>query len=227
MAGWSDDLRTLAGHLGLDRFALVGESGDAPFTLAAAHRLVDRVDVVALIAAGGPMSPVELVGMKASARIMNWLARNAPAFNRFRVAAMRRELVDPKNRQRALRSAMAAAPDAAHAAATQIEFEAVADDRLRPSARARPTERHPARQRFIRPRRERRLQRRGHVRAGHPHQVAGASVGGAGWRRLAASIKPTWVVISSSAVVPHFSPARWPATSMPTIPCALVSNNAP
>jgi pimeloyl-ACP methyl ester carboxylesterase len=102
--------------------------------LAAAHQLADRVSVVALIAAGGPMSPAERVGMKASARVMNWLARNAPALNTFRVAAMRRELVSPKNRQRALHRAMAATPDAAHAA-LRIEFEAVADA-LRQGTRA-------------------------------------------------------------------------------------------
>lgn len=135
LAGWGDDLRALAGHLGLDRFALAGESGGAPFTLAAAHQFADRVSVVALIAAGGPMGPAERVGMTASARVMNWLARNAPAFNVFRVAAMRRELVDPKNRRRALHSAVAAAPDAAHAAAVRREFEAVADA-LRQGTRA-------------------------------------------------------------------------------------------
>jgi pimeloyl-ACP methyl ester carboxylesterase len=71
LASWGDDLATLAGHVGLDRFALAGESGGAPFTLAAAHQLTDRVSVVALIAAGGPIGPAERAGMKASARIMN------------------------------------------------------------------------------------------------------------------------------------------------------------
>ncbi|WP_433301220.1 alpha/beta fold hydrolase [Actinoplanes sp. CA-030573] len=125
----------MAGHLGLDRFALAGESGGAPFTLDAARQFADRVDVVALISAGGPMSRDERVGMTAKARLMNWFARNAPALNTFRIAAMRRELVNPENRERALRDAMAAAPDATHAAATRIEFEAVADA-LRQGTRA-------------------------------------------------------------------------------------------
>jgi pimeloyl-ACP methyl ester carboxylesterase len=135
LAGWSDDLRALAGHLGLDRFGLVGESGGAPFTLAAAHRLADRVSVVALVSAGGPIGPAERVGMTASARLMNWFARNVPVLNTFRVAAMRRELVNPKNRHRALHDAIAAAPDATHATATRVEFEAVADA-LRQGTRA-------------------------------------------------------------------------------------------
>jgi pimeloyl-ACP methyl ester carboxylesterase len=127
LASWGDDLATLAGHLGLGRFALAGESGGAPFTLSAAHQLADRVSVVALIAAGGPMSRAERAGMKVSARVMNWLARNAPALNTFRVAAMRRALVSPERREGLLHSAMAATPDAAHTAALCIEFEAVAD----------------------------------------------------------------------------------------------------
>ncbi|MEV4539870.1 alpha/beta hydrolase [Asanoa sp. NPDC049518] len=133
VASWGDDLATLTGHLRLDRFALAGESGGAPFTLAAAHQLDKRVSVVALIAAGGPMSPADRAGMKPSARLMNWLARNAPALNRVRVAAMRRELVSAERRERSLRHAMAEDPE--HAAALRVEFEAVADA-LRQGSRA-------------------------------------------------------------------------------------------
>jgi pimeloyl-ACP methyl ester carboxylesterase len=44
----SDLFASLAG------FALAGESGGGPLTLAAAHRLAGRVSVVGLIATGGP-----------------------------------------------------------------------------------------------------------------------------------------------------------------------------
>jgi pimeloyl-ACP methyl ester carboxylesterase len=135
LASWGDDLAALAGHLDLDRFALAGESGGAPFTLAAARQLGARVSVVALIAAGGPMSRAERAGMKASARVMNWLARNAPALNTVRVAAIRRSLINKQRRERDLDRAMAAAPDAAHAAGVRIEFDAVADA-LRQGSRA-------------------------------------------------------------------------------------------
>jgi pimeloyl-ACP methyl ester carboxylesterase len=89
VSGWSDDLAALAGHLGLDRFALVGESGGVPFTLTAAHRLADRVSVVALIASGGPIGPDERAGQKARHRVRGWLARNVPVLNTAQVAAMR------------------------------------------------------------------------------------------------------------------------------------------
>ena len=78
LTSWADDLAALAGHLGLDRFALAGESGGGPFTLAAAHQLAGRVSVVALFAAACPGDPAGRAGMKASIRVLTWLARNAP-----------------------------------------------------------------------------------------------------------------------------------------------------
>jgi pimeloyl-ACP methyl ester carboxylesterase len=135
VTGWSDDIAALADHLGLGRVALAGESGGAPFTLAAAHRLADRVKVVALVAAGGPMGPADREGMRRQNRILGWCARNAPLLNTLPVAAMRRELTNPEKLERALRNAMAAAPDDTHAAAVRIEIEAVADA-LRHGARA-------------------------------------------------------------------------------------------
>lgn len=69
LTSWADDLAALAGHLGLDRFALAGESGGGPFTLAAALRLAGRVSVAALIAgAGAPMGPAERAGQQARIR---------------------------------------------------------------------------------------------------------------------------------------------------------------
>ena len=134
LTGWADDLAALAAHLGLDRFALAGESGGGPFTLAAAHQLADRVSVVVLIASGGPISPAEMNGMKARIRVMVWLARHAPALNTIQVAAMRRELVNPARRERSLRRELAGAPAAAQAA-LRIEYDAVTDA-LRPGTRA-------------------------------------------------------------------------------------------
>ena len=78
LTSWGDDLAALAGHLGLDRFALAGESGGGPYTLAAALRLGGRVRVAALIATGGPMDPAERAGQQARIRFYGWLAGNAP-----------------------------------------------------------------------------------------------------------------------------------------------------
>lgn len=133
LTSWGDDLAALAGQLGLDRFALAGESGGGPFTLAAAIRLADRVSVVALIASGGPMDPAERAGQQARIRFYGWLARNAPPLNAVPFTVMKWSLASPAWRERSLRREMAAAPEAKHAD-LRIEFEAVADA-LRPGTR--------------------------------------------------------------------------------------------
>jgi pimeloyl-ACP methyl ester carboxylesterase len=128
LVSWSDDLAALADHLGLDRFALAGESGGGPFTLAAARGLAERVSVVALIASAGVArsSRAERAGQQARIRLYSWLARNAPALNTVPLTVMKWSLASPARRERSLRRAMAATPEAKHAG-LQIEFEAVAD----------------------------------------------------------------------------------------------------
>lgn len=127
LLGWADDLAALASHLGLDRFALAGESGGGPYTLAAALRLASRVSVVALIASAGEVrSPAERAGMQARIRFYVWLARHAPALTAVPLMVMRWSLASPARRERSLRREMAATPEAKHAG-LRIEFEAVAD----------------------------------------------------------------------------------------------------
>ena len=125
LTSWGDDLVALAGHLGLDRFALAGESGGGPYTLAAALRLGGRVRHAALIATGGPMDPAERAG-QARIRLYGWLARNAPALNAVPLTVMRWSLARPARRERSLRREMAATPEAKHPG-LRIEFDAVAD----------------------------------------------------------------------------------------------------
>lgn len=133
LVGWADDLAALADRLGLERFALAGESGGGPHALAAAYRLAGRVSVAALIATGGPISPAEMVGQQRRIRRMYWLAKNFPALNAVPISAMRRELTDPVRRERALQRELATEPEAAHSA-VRLEFDAV-EDALRPGVR--------------------------------------------------------------------------------------------
>jgi pimeloyl-ACP methyl ester carboxylesterase len=136
LISWADDLAALADRLRLDRFALAGESGGGPFTVAAAHQLAKRVSVAALMAPSGPTLAAERAGMKTRNLVTGWLARNAPALNAVPLAAMRRSLATPARRERVLRQEMAAAPDASPAG-LRIEIEAVADAlRLGPRAAA-------------------------------------------------------------------------------------------
>ncbi len=54
---WADDVELLANHLGLERFAVLGVSGGAPFALACACRIPGRILRCALV---GPLGPIYL-----------------------------------------------------------------------------------------------------------------------------------------------------------------------
>jgi pimeloyl-ACP methyl ester carboxylesterase len=54
LADWPKDIRALADHLRLDRFAAVGMSGGGPYAAACAHALQDRMSRAAIIAGLGP-----------------------------------------------------------------------------------------------------------------------------------------------------------------------------
>lgn len=54
VATWSDDLVALVEHLGVSKLALAGVSGGAPYALAGAHRLRQRVTRVALVSGVAP-----------------------------------------------------------------------------------------------------------------------------------------------------------------------------
>jgi pimeloyl-ACP methyl ester carboxylesterase len=136
LMSWGDDLAALAGHLGLNQFALAGESGGGPFTLAAEHRLSGRASIVALIASAGgqQLSQSERASQQARIRFYDWLARNAPALGAVPLTVMRWSLTIPAWRERDLRREMAKTPESKHAG-LRIEFEAVADA-LRQGTRA-------------------------------------------------------------------------------------------
>src|SRR5262245_11224815 len=61
---WPADLEEFVNALHLDRFAISGASGGAPYALAAARALANRVTNVALLC---PMAPLEAVGAADSA----------------------------------------------------------------------------------------------------------------------------------------------------------------
>jgi pimeloyl-ACP methyl ester carboxylesterase len=77
---WPDDVLDLAASLGLDRFAVLGSSGGAPYAAACGARIPDRVRVVGLL--GGVASadaPGVLASMSGPLRMMFRLARFVPA----------------------------------------------------------------------------------------------------------------------------------------------------
>lgn len=84
---WADDVRDLADHLGIDRFAVLGWSSGGPHAAAVAHGIPHRLAVVAIVAGEGPYASADLprsvlTGATFSGstvnRLLIWSARSAP-----------------------------------------------------------------------------------------------------------------------------------------------------
>lgn len=64
---WPADVKALAAHLGITRFAILGGSGGAPYALACARALpADMVSAVGLYAAAAPWSVGGIAGVPLS-----------------------------------------------------------------------------------------------------------------------------------------------------------------
>lgn len=84
---WPDDVRELADHLGIDRFAVLGWSSGGPHAAAVAHGIPQRLAVVAIVAGEGPyvsddfpqgvMTSGTFSGSRVN-RVFIWSANNAP-----------------------------------------------------------------------------------------------------------------------------------------------------
>ena len=83
LAQWPDDVVEVADALHVERFAVLGVSGGAPFTLACAAALGSRISALAIIAGLGMTSVTEdLARFDVIARWSFQLARSAPALSR-------------------------------------------------------------------------------------------------------------------------------------------------
>jgi pimeloyl-ACP methyl ester carboxylesterase len=89
IADWPQDVRALADALGLDRFAVLGVSGGAPYALACARDLGDRLTAVGVASGLGPVQGSQsLRGMFLLNRTGLLLARRAPWFSPVLFAAL-------------------------------------------------------------------------------------------------------------------------------------------
>ena len=80
---WPDDVLDLTNALGLEKFAVLGSSGGAPYAAVCGARIPDRVRAVGLL--GGlapPDAPGIMASMSGPLRMMFRLARFAPALLR-------------------------------------------------------------------------------------------------------------------------------------------------
>lgn len=77
-AKWPDDVKELADHLGIERFAAMGVSGGGPGALACAWRMPDRISRVAVVSSVGPPEPEVLEQISRPNRAAYRVARRAP-----------------------------------------------------------------------------------------------------------------------------------------------------
>lgn len=79
LADYPGDVCTLADHLGIDRFSVVGVSGGGPHAAACACLLPQRVRALGLVSGVGPLAePGTEEGMLGFNKVMTRLARRAP-----------------------------------------------------------------------------------------------------------------------------------------------------
>jgi pimeloyl-ACP methyl ester carboxylesterase len=89
LSALASDVAALADHLGIDRFTTVGYSGGAPFALATAAALGDRVAVVGLVSPWGPPDrPGAYAGVARSERWSDDVARRWPWATRVQFAGL-------------------------------------------------------------------------------------------------------------------------------------------
>lgn len=80
---WPSDVTELADQLGMDRFAVLGLSGGAPYALACAFKIPPRLIAVSLVSGIGPSdSPGAAEGVSPQLRRLIHLCRIAPWFVR-------------------------------------------------------------------------------------------------------------------------------------------------
>jgi pimeloyl-ACP methyl ester carboxylesterase len=114
---YAEDVRVLADHLGLRRFAVAGESGGGPHVLAKAYALPDRVTVAIVLAGMGPGSEAWVrEGMKPMNKRLFWMAQHTPWLLRLALTGMARSF-STEERRNAF-------------AAKQLKVQPEADNRL-------------------------------------------------------------------------------------------------
>lgn len=83
IGAWPADIAALADRLALGRFSIVGVSGGAPYALACAASLADRLGGVTLLCPLGPLAVAQgRAGMLTQDRLMLGLAQYAPPLAR-------------------------------------------------------------------------------------------------------------------------------------------------
>jgi pimeloyl-ACP methyl ester carboxylesterase len=84
---WPGDVATVADHLGIDRFAVLGYSAGGPYVIACARALPDRLTFAGIVSGVGPAeTPRFRHAMSKTDAIMTRLARITPPLARLAIA---------------------------------------------------------------------------------------------------------------------------------------------
>lgn len=94
---WSQDIVELADHLEIDTFSIIGHSGGAPFVMACAYMIPERLSGAAIVAGLAPTTlPESKIGMSWGLRTMNVLVRRIPGFAFVLMKIQQKLMLKPK-----------------------------------------------------------------------------------------------------------------------------------
>ena len=103
LLSWTDDIRELADHLNINKFSIIAHSGGAPFAMACAYALPERVSSVAIVSGLAPTTMAESKeGLNRGMRIINVLIRNIPGMAWLLMQVHRSMLSKPERFKRTL-----------------------------------------------------------------------------------------------------------------------------
>jgi pimeloyl-ACP methyl ester carboxylesterase len=85
---WPADVAELADHLGIDRFAVFGPSGGAPYVLACALQIPERLTSIGVFGAVGPYVPAAIEGVQSSLKVLWRIAKPLQWVVRLQMRAM-------------------------------------------------------------------------------------------------------------------------------------------
>lgn len=103
LLSWADDIRELADHLNISQFSIVAHSGGAPFAMACAYAIPERISSVAIVSGLAPTTmPEAKEGLNRGMRIINVLIRNIPGMAWFLMQVHRSMLSKPDRFKRTL-----------------------------------------------------------------------------------------------------------------------------
>lgn len=94
---WSQDIVALANHLEIEKFSIIGHSGGAPFVMACAYMIPERLSGAAIVSGIAPSAlPESKIGMPWGLRAINALVRHVPGFAFLLMKIQQKMMFKPK-----------------------------------------------------------------------------------------------------------------------------------